>query len=59
MVLIRLGERDEARQALDRALELDPDDPKNRYTDQHFDQHFNRRTPAVEPTAGTAPGDLN
>ena len=42
-VLIQLGDRDEARQALDRALELDPDDPKNRYTDQNFDRYFEAR----------------
>ena len=39
--LISLGERDEARKALDFALDLEPGDPINRTLDDNFDSYFN------------------
>ena len=40
MTLIQLRQREEARPALDRALELDPDNAINMYMDEHFDAYF-------------------
>ena len=59
MVLIRQRRRQEARQALDKALELDPNDAKNRYMDQHFDAYFETREASEEPEADEASGRAN
>lgn len=40
MCLIQCGERDEARKAIDFAIDLDPTDPINRTIRDNFDQHF-------------------
>jgi Tetratricopeptide repeat len=40
MVQIQLGERSEARVALDQALRFDPSDEKNREMDQRFEEFF-------------------
>ncbi len=58
-ILIQLGKRDEARQALDRALELDPDDPNNRNTDEHFDDYFKPGEPPAETTTDKNSDKIN
>ena len=40
MIQIQLGQRTEARVALDQALSLDPGDLKNREIDEHFEEFF-------------------
>jgi hypothetical protein len=40
LVCIQMGERTEAREALDQALTLDPDDTKNKEIDEHFEELF-------------------
>ena len=40
MTLIQLHRREEARSALDRALELDPENPINVHMDEHFEAYF-------------------
>lgn len=40
MCLIQSGERAEARKAIDFAIDLDPQDPKNRYLRDNFDSYF-------------------
>ncbi len=45
MTLISRRKREEAREALDTALGLDPGDEKNRAIDEHFDELFDRLAP--------------
>ncbi len=40
MCLIQCGQKNEARKAIDHAIELDPQDPLNRYIRDNFDSYF-------------------
>lgn len=40
MCLIKCGEREEARKAIDYAIDLDPKDPLNRYIRDNFEEYF-------------------
>jgi|GEM_PF-185339 len=42
MCLIQCGEREEARKAIDYAIELDPKDPLNRYIRDNFEGYFKK-----------------